>query len=253
MVKAKINGVEGNFIFDTGAGLHVLSKKFFAKVAHQVRDSSFYTGFRHTGERMSGMTYLLNTADLGDLHQQDPWVAVYAPFDEMGFDGLISCKLIEHQAVTFDLENKQMQLANSQTPKKLNTKTIPLLLHEDRERLLDIFITIQVDRKHKAIMEFDTGSGYSPFLLHTRFMQYAGIDTTSLEIRNNSTGYGTMEKSYFDKTKKLHTHIPNVTAGGFPNIVYKPGLIYDGLAGHLLLESPRWTIDIPNRKLYVHE
>jgi hypothetical protein len=126
-------------------------------------------------------------------------------------------------------------------------------LHEGHDWLLDSFITIQLDKKHNAIMEFDTGSGYSPFLLHARFMQYAGIDTTSLEIRNNSTGSGTREKSYFDKTKKVHTHIPNVTAGDFPYIVYKPGLIYDGLVSYLVFEGAYWTIDIPNKKLYVYK
>lgn len=253
MIKAKINGVEGNFIFDTGAGFHVVSKKFFSKITHAVRDSSFHTGFRHTGERMSGMNYLLNSIEVGDLHQVDPWIAIYAGFDEMGFDGLISCKLIEHQAVTFDLKNNQLIVESNKSKIKSNAKTIPLLLHEDRDKLLDIFIAIQVDRKHTAIVEFDTGSGYSPFLLHSRFMKYAGVDTTTLEIRNLPTGFGTIEKSYFDKTKKVHTYIPNVTEGGYPNIVFKPGLIYDGLVSHLILEGKRWTIDIPNRKMYVFE
>lgn len=251
MVRAKINGVEGNFIFDTGAGFHVVSKKFFNKIASQVKDSSFYTGFRHTGERLSGMSYLMSTVELGPLKQTDPWIGVYPGFDNMGFDGLISCKLVEHQAVTFDLKNQQLIVEANKPSPKPEAKVIPLLLHEDREMLLDIFIAIQVDKKYTAIVEFDTGSGYNPVLLHSRFMQYAGIDTTTLEIRNSPTGFGTIEKNYFDKTKKVHTHIPHVTEGGYPNIIYKPALIYDGLTSHLIMEDNRWTLDIPNKKIYV--
>ena len=52
LVKAKVNNVEGNFIFDTGAGLNLLTKKFADKVTNLKKTDGFYTGHRATGEQI---------------------------------------------------------------------------------------------------------------------------------------------------------------------------------------------------------
>ncbi len=252
-VKAKINGVEGNFIFDTAAGIHVISNTFFQKVKAQRKDSSYFTAFRHTGERLDGPIYSFDSISLGSLKQDNAWVGVYAGFDGQGFDGLISCKLIENQAVTVDIKNKQLII---ETPVSLSAKNgdvVPILLHTDRNRSMDVFITVKIDHQHNAVMEFDTGAGYSPLLLHSRYMEYARLDTTRMEIRQSGTGFGKTEKTYFDKTKRLHIFIPEIKDGGYPNIVFKPSLIYDGLTSHVVFGDKAWTIDIPNQRILVYQ
>ena len=49
LVKAKINGIEGMFIFDTGAGLNMVTKKFADKVGTLQKTDEFYVGHRATG------------------------------------------------------------------------------------------------------------------------------------------------------------------------------------------------------------
>src|SRR5690606_22184391 len=57
LVKAKVDGVEGNFLFDTGAGLTVLTKTFFDKLPHSEKKDGGFTAFRATGERLDANLY----------------------------------------------------------------------------------------------------------------------------------------------------------------------------------------------------
>lgn len=57
MVKAKINGVEGNFIFDTGAGLTLITKAFSDKIGKLHKQDGSFTGFRATGEKLTADLY----------------------------------------------------------------------------------------------------------------------------------------------------------------------------------------------------
>lgn len=251
LVKAKINNVEGSFILDTGAGLHVMSNRFYQKVKHQVLDSGRFTAFRHTGERLDLKTYQFEQVSLNPMSQSNAWVGVYPGFDEMGFDGLISCKLFENDLLTIDVKNSQLIVESRQSLAKKIQHTLPLILHDNRGLALDIFIEMVVDSTHRAVMEFDTGAGYSPVNLHSRYIALANADTTAMEIRMSQTGFGTTVKTYFDKTKKVHTQVQGATEGGYPNIMFKPSLIYDGAISHVIFGDTPWTLDIANRKLYL--
>jgi hypothetical protein len=253
MVKAKVNDIEGNFILDTGAGLHVISKRFYDKVKHHVIDSGRFTAFRHTGERLDGMIYQFKEVSLLPLSDSNAWVGVYAGFDEMGFDGLVSCKLIEDDIVTVDVRNKYLTVETRASIEAKIKSSIPLFVHDDRGRSLDVFIETRIDSIHRALLEFDTGAGYSPLSIHARYMAYTGTDTTALEIRQSGTGFGKTEKTYFDRTKKVHLSVPGTTEGGYPNIVFKPSLIYDGLTSHIIFGDKPWTLDIARRRLYLLE
>ncbi len=64
-VKATINGVEGNFIFDTGAGLNLLTKKFADKIASLKKTEGFYVGHRATGEAIESDLWIINNLAMG--------------------------------------------------------------------------------------------------------------------------------------------------------------------------------------------
>ena len=53
LVKATINGVEGNFIFDTGAGLTVITKTFASRINGLTKEDGGLTLVRATGEKMT--------------------------------------------------------------------------------------------------------------------------------------------------------------------------------------------------------
>ena len=52
IIPATINGVEGKFIFDTGAGINLLTKKFADNITDLEKTKHFYTGHRATGEEI---------------------------------------------------------------------------------------------------------------------------------------------------------------------------------------------------------
>lgn len=251
-VKAKINGVEGNFIFDTAGGLHVVSNQFYQKIKSFGSDSSYFTAFRHTGERLDLPVHQVSKVSLGTIEQENAWVGVYAGFDKMGFDGLISLKLIEHQPITIDTKNKQFIIETTQSLSAKRGQEVPLLFHEDRDRSLDVFIKAKVGDNQIAFLEFDTGAGYSPILLNSRYIKYTNLDTTKMEISQAGTGFGKTEKIYLDKSKQLHLLLPDLNIGGNPNFVFKSSLIYDGLASHVIFEGKSWTIDLPNKRIIVY-
>jgi calcineurin-like phosphoesterase family protein/gag-polyprotein putative aspartyl protease len=68
LIKAMINGVEGNFMFDTGAGVNVVTKHFFDKLQHVIPDDGFYTGFRATGDRIDSKIYHAEELTIGKNH-----------------------------------------------------------------------------------------------------------------------------------------------------------------------------------------
>lgn len=252
-VKATVNGVEGNFIFDTAGGTHVVSKKFYQKIKSAQIDSSYFAAFRHTGERLDGPIYQFREIKVGSVSQSNAWIGVYAGFDNQGFDGLISLKLIEQQPVTIDIKNKQMIIESAKSLSSKKGIEIPVILHADRNRSLDIFMKVQIGNQYPAWVEFDTGAGYSPLLLHSRYITYSNLDTTKMEIRQAGTGFGKTEKIYFDKSKQLNLYVTELNDGGYPNIVFKPSLIYDGLTSHVIFGDRSWTIDLPNQRLIVYQ
>jgi predicted aspartyl protease len=66
LIKASINGVEGTFLFDTGAGITLISKSFAAKIGTVYKQDSGYTGFRATGEKLYTDMYRVAVLQIGD-------------------------------------------------------------------------------------------------------------------------------------------------------------------------------------------
>ena len=67
LVKAKVDNVQGNFIFDTGAGITVFTKTFFKKLTHTTLEDGGYTAFRATGERVDLNLYRVAGFEFGNL------------------------------------------------------------------------------------------------------------------------------------------------------------------------------------------
>lgn len=252
LIRAKVNGVEGRFIFDTGAGIHVISQKFFRRAMLVARDSAFNTGFRHTGERLDGYLYRLDALSFGSITQNDPWIGVFEGFDNMDFDGILSCKLIEHHTLTFDHQRKEVFIDTAAPNGGTLMGEIPLWITSDRDRNLGIFIELSVSKRYRALTEFDTGAGYSTLLLHTRYIDDARLDTTKMIIRREGTGYGSTEKVYLDESRKTHLQVTGLPEGEFRRIKFKPSLIYEGLVPYTILGDVIWTIDIPGKRILVY-
>ena len=65
IIKAKINGVEGKFIFDTGAGLNAVFTQFSHKLENK-KTNNFFVAHRATGEELSVDLYNANSMEINN-------------------------------------------------------------------------------------------------------------------------------------------------------------------------------------------
>ncbi len=77
MIKATINGMEGNFIFDTGAGLNMLTKTFADSVRNLEKTDGFYTGHRATGEEVQLDIWKADHFAINQYKLKDEFFSVY--------------------------------------------------------------------------------------------------------------------------------------------------------------------------------
>ena len=103
ILDAKINGVEGNFIFDTGAGITVLTKKFSQKLNNVEKQDGTFTAFRATGERINLDLYRVNGLSIGKFVEKKPIVTIIDA-NLLNCDGIISLIPFEKQPFTVDFK-----------------------------------------------------------------------------------------------------------------------------------------------------
>lgn len=248
-VKATLNdSITGNFLLDTGGGLHVLSGKYFEKVKNSTKSAGYFTGFRHNGERLDSEIYEIPSIAIEGLRQEKPLVGYYAPLDEYGMDGIISLKMFENQPITIDFQKKQLVIETKESLKKLgkNAEVIPFTLQQYRDKALDIFIKVCINGV-PIEAEFDTGSGYNTLIINPFFMDKMKIKKEN--CTEKVQGKEKNLKDYFTKIPSANIcALPNVV-GKEVDVVFREGLIYEGLIGSGWFRGKKLTIDIPNRRM----
>jgi len=113
LIQVTANGIKGEFILDTGAGIHVLSNVFLHKLSAQA--AGHYTGFRNTGERIDFDLFQIRSLNIGKFRQENPVVAAWDVLDKFKIDGVLSAKFFEHHVVTLDFRRRELIFDNRQT------------------------------------------------------------------------------------------------------------------------------------------
>jgi len=119
IIPATINGIQGNFIFDTGAGINLLTKKFADKITNLEKTNHFYTGHRATGEQIQSDLWNSEFLKIGDFKISNEIFAVYDL--EFPLDGLISLTPFKETPITIDFENKIIRIESDKSLKELIT------------------------------------------------------------------------------------------------------------------------------------
>ena len=104
LIKAKINGIEGNFIFDTGAGLTLITKKFASKIKGINKLNSQYTAFRATGEKLATDLFTIDMS-VGDIINKNATVTIF-DMNIPNVDGLLSLMFFKNNPFTINYKNK---------------------------------------------------------------------------------------------------------------------------------------------------
>ena len=257
VVPVQLNDVHtGYFLFDTGAGGHVVGTKFFEKVKNDAEFVTKGTGFRHNGDRVDIDGYRIQFLSMGSLTERNPMIGHFPSLDQYGIDGLISAKLYENRPITIDYVKKEIRIENEVSMKQIagNSDSVPLYFHKMTDRFLDLFIELRLNDSVSCQAEFDTGSGFFRPLINPFYMKALGIDAESGDVKT------TVEQDLTPGGSVTHeTTIPSISLAGIgsvrlaqPTVAFKEKLIYDGLIGSLLFKDRVITIDIPGSRLYVH-
>lgn len=256
LMKGSIDGVAGNFIFDTGGGLDVVTKKFASQLKTLIPRDGGFTGFRATGERIDAQLYTI-AGQLGDSAGDSSTIAV-VDADFGPIDGLVSLMNYRNKPVTIDYEHKQLVLETpaSLAARKSNARAvIPLQLEDQRGLALDIFAYFSLDGKAVIQLLLDSGAGNNVFRFHPRYMTTLGIDrndTSRVETIRRRSEIDTSFSSVIYRTNVQELSPKDASAikvSGF-KASFVDGLIYDGIV------SLNWigkciTIDLQQKEMIV--
>lgn len=252
IIKAKVNGVEGNFVFDTGAGLNLLTKNFADKIENLESTNNFYTGHRATGEALEVDLWKSETLRIGEFQIKNPTFAVYDI--DFPFAGLISLTPFRENPITIDFTNKVLTIESEKSLQELknaDVTEIPLQLSSDRGITLDIFTYILLDDDLKLQVGLDSGAGFDAYRFNSRYMDNLDIDSTNVESTFRKSAFKPEEGNYYYKANvaKMTTENGNIEVEDFKT-TFVDGLIYEGIMGINWL-GDQITIDIPEKKLFV--
>jgi hypothetical protein len=256
LVKAKVDNVQGNFIFDTGAGVTVFTKTFFKKLVHTTLEDGGYTAFRATGERADLDLYRVANFELGSLKKTGEEIS-YIDMDLGGIEGIISLKFFGSRPFTVDFEKKVLRLESPASLAKIKgtAKKVPIQLEQSREKSLTIFAYFKVNDKLNLQLALDAGAGKDVYRLNMKYLKPLNVDITdTLQVKK------IQKKSEFNKefvSAIYKTHLKNLAAADQPTIDVKDfpvqfvdGLIYDGIIWINWL-GKRITFDLQDKMLLV--
>jgi len=232
MIKTTFNNVEGNFLFDTGGGMTMLTKKFADRIGALKKMDGGYTAFRATGERIDVDLYQATSLKLGSIAENNP-LLTYIDVDFGPIDGLISLMTFKNQPFTIDYSNKVIVLENraTLTALKKTGHLVPLQLDISRDKTLGIAGYFTLNKKVNLQLIIDSGAGTDVFRINSKYTAQLDIDTAkAVKI---------LKPSEFDskfKTTIYRANIAEIASTAFPainkkniNAAFIPGLIYDGI------------------------
>ncbi len=258
LIKAKVDNVEGNFIFDTGAGITVLTKSFFQKLKDTTKQDGGYTGFRATGERLDIDLYKVKNFELGNVKKLTDEVS-WLDVNLGGIDGIISLKSVEQYPFTLDFEKKVIRIESpaSLTALRKISKVIPVQLEQSRDRSLTIFALFKVNDKLTLQFSMDSGAGKDVYRINSKHLQTLGInpaDTAVVKRIDKKSEFDTafVSSIYIAGIDKISPAAQLSVSVSKPTIQFVDGLIYDGIIWINWL-GKQISFDLANRQLLVRQ
>ncbi len=244
-----IAGINGGtpqpLLVDLGAGVDVLAADA-ARHLNVVPDGH-YTSFRMSGERVDLDTASLASIVLGSYTITHPTVGVWDGLNGSGIAGLISATAFQTTPVTFDYAQQQLTIEDAASlGDRVKTATrVPLILQEDRGIALGIFARFDFGHGQSGICEIDTGS--QGFFVNERFAKALGIDVRDARYRHKLK----------NGSERVVAPIPSLALSGAPHTAIEhpqaifADLIYDCNVGNDFWSGRSFTLDIPDRAIYV--
>ncbi|MCB9034823.1 MAG: retropepsin-like domain-containing protein [Chitinophagales bacterium] len=254
MIKATVNGVEGNFVFDTGAGLNMVTKKFADKVGNLEPTNHFHTGHRATGEALETDLWIANTLAINDFMVAS---SIFSVFDvDFPLDGLISLTPFIDQPITIDFENKKLVIESKKSFKRIVSNEefeMPLLIANDKDIVIDIATTVKLNDTLLLNVNLDSGAGFDVYRFSSRYMKTLNIDKNTVKSIYKPSDFKPEEgNTYYTTTLSKMTDINQNTSVNDFKVTFIDGLIYEGITSINWI-GKKMTIDIQNKRLCVKQ
>lgn len=254
IIPASINGVKGNFVFDTGAGINLLTKDFADEIEDLEKTNHFYTGHRATGEEIKSDLWNSKYLEIGDFKITNETFAVYDL--QFPLDGLISLTPFKDRQITIDFRNKILSIESEKSLNNLIAEKdfeMPLQITNDREIRVGISTQIKLDDYLSLNVGLDSGAGFNVYRFNSRYMESLGIDSTQVESTYQPSTFKPEEGNnyYYAELDKLADKGENASVKKL-NATFIDDLIYEGIMGINWI-GDIITIDIPHKKIIVQE
>ncbi|MEE6188013.1 hypothetical protein [Niabella digestorum] len=245
LVKAKIEGKEGNFIFDTGGGINLFFDSFIKSIK-PASTYNFLTAYRATSERINAPIYEnKEIVFAGKKFFKVP----YTSFDlkANGIDGVISLQMFNDTDILIDYNNKEIVLTNFSKEAIAKSFDIQLITHADKSTDITTYITL--NDKYTIQVLLDSGAGDNSFWLSDRFINTLGIDKSTLEITEKKSEFDEkiVTKFYKGSIKSISNQYARREA---PQVTFVEGLIYEGKTSINWLGN-KIGISLKNKKIYI--
>lgn len=247
MIKVKVDNVEGNFIFDTGAGLNVYFEKFAKKLSKK-ESYNFFVGHRATGEAIDCPLYHSESLVIGKNNFKNQ---TYSTFDVdfPNIDGLISLQTFQSLPVTIDYEKSELVFGDIKESDK--KKFIDIQIADDAGKAIDIFTNVKVNNKISIQVSLDSGSGKGAYSLSSRFLDVLGLNKADFKVVEAKSDFNNEKsnKVYNGSVAEIST-VNGLAKVQNPKARFVDGLIYEGITGIDWI-GKKITISIPDKKIYI--
>jgi hypothetical protein len=231
-------------LIDSGAGVDVFSSSLGRQF---VTVDGKYVSLRLSGERVDLPIGTIVSLAIGSVAIDVPRVGIWPGLDASGVDGLISATAFRNIATTFDFRNHELIVEDAETlPERKRAATrVPLLLQDDLGIALGLFARFDFGGGVTGLCEIDTGS--QGILLDRTFASRLGINLADPRYKRVPMAAGGGVVASAPSIALIGA--PDTTITG-PKVTYA-NLIYDCNVGNQFWQGRIFTLDLPNRALYV--
>lgn len=223
LVKATVNGVEGNFIFDTGAGLNMFFKTFAQKINGQ-NQKRFFIAHRSTGEPVKAPLFKSDEIVLGE-EVYTGYGYTNVDFDIPGLDGILSLQMFTDTDVTIDYNKKE--LIFGEVTGKNQLASIDIQIADYAGNALDIFTIVKIDDNTDAQVMLDAGAGAGVYWLNRDLMDTLKFNFEEFVITEKESDFvpGHKNTYYKGQIQSISNSIARLER---PDVTFVDGLIYEG-------------------------
>jgi hypothetical protein len=231
-------------LIDLGAGVDVFSSSLGRQF---VTIDGKYVSLRLSGERVDLPIGTIVSLAIGGVTLDVPRVGIWSGLDAGGVEGLISATAFRNIATTFDFRNHELIVEDAQTlpDRKRAAIRIPLILQDDLGIALGLFARFDFGGGVTGLCEIDTGS--QGIVLDRTFASRLGINLADPRYKRVPMPAGGGVVASAPSIALIGA--PDTTITG-PTVTYA-NLIYDCNVGNQFWAGRTFTLDLPNRAMYV--